>query len=69
MLSYTITIKCAFKSEETNRDKDWVSSINMDVHPVMAFYHYQCKIRDGQNFVVISQYGSFVFCSVFCKSA
>lgn len=36
MLSYTITIKCAFRSEETNTDKDWVSSTNTDVHPVLA---------------------------------
>lgn len=114
MLSYTITIKRAFWTEETNTDKDWVSSTSMDVHSVMAqssgslcrisrgrrifscglvpdhpglawlllhppmsasqsvsnirfvdihendaFCHN--KIRDGQNFVLISQYGSF-FC-------
>lgn len=44
MLSYTITIKSAFRTEETNTDKDWVSSTNMVVHPVMGQRRAGCRL-------------------------
>lgn len=34
-----------------------------DIHENNAFYHYQCKIRNGQNYALISQYGSCFFLS------